>query len=375
MTTGRSHCLLAAALAAVAAFQLAGCDRSSSSRAAVNSTPAIARLVRQDGSAVLELGPGGLPGMTVVGVRKVAISGVLETTGRVTFDEQRVASIVSRVAGRIEQARAVQWDSVRRGEPIVKLYSPDFMTAEAEYLQAQETRRVSAAPAVAGGQRIAAAMVEAARRKLELLGMEPADVAALRAPSPTVWMRAPISGTVLKNQARAGMAVSPGDVLYQLGTLGDVWIVADIYEVDLARVHLGQTMEAATTAFPGEVFRGVISRISPDIDPNTHTLEIRCTIRNPGLKLKPQMLAIVRIVTSPSYALVVPQEALVFDTDGYYAFVRTSRGFERRKVTIEAWHERGASRVLSGLNAGEQVVAAESLQVNSLWHRMAGGNW
>jgi membrane fusion protein, heavy metal efflux system len=89
--------------------------------------------------------------------------------------------------------------------------------------------------------------------------------------------------------------------------------------------------------------------------------------------LKPQMLARVRVVTRPGAALVVPQEALVFDTNDYYVFVDLGgRHFERRKVTIGPWKEQGFARVLSGLKAGERVVAAESIQVDALWHEANG---
>jgi Cu(I)/Ag(I) efflux system membrane fusion protein len=178
---------------------------------------------------------------------------------------------------------------------------------------------------------------------------------------------------VIDNKAVRGIAVNPGDVLYSLGTLDDVWIVADLYEDDLARVHEGQRLEAVTTAYPDQVFTGFISRISPNIDPNTHTLQIRCEVNNPGDKLKPQMLARVRIVTRTGAALLVPQESLVFDTEDYYVFVDLGGGrFERRKVTIGAWKEQGAARVLSGLAAGDRVVAAESIQLNALWHEARG---
>jgi Cu(I)/Ag(I) efflux system membrane fusion protein len=268
---------------------------------------------------------------------------------------------------------------VRRGEQIVALYSPDFMSAEAEYLQAQITAKLTSTPAfttsagVAPGENLGAAMVSAARRKLELLGMEEADIAAIRAPNPTVWMRAPISGTVIENKAMRGGAVNPGDVLYSLGTLGDVWIIANIYEDDLARVHAGQHLEAVTTAYPDEIFSGFISRISPGVDPNTHTVQIRCEVSNPRGQLKPEMLARVRITTNPGYALVVPMESLVFDTNGYYVYVDLGGGkYDRRKVEIGSWKKQGWARVVSGLRASERVVVAESIQFNALWHQANG---
>jgi membrane fusion protein, copper/silver efflux system len=374
VNTRRSFALVAA-FAALGALGIAGCQGSAPSRAASEPTPVIPQLIRQTGGPeLMRLSPTDVPGMRLATVTRVELPSVLETTGQVTFDDRRVATIVSRVAGRIEDTRVSLWDTVRRGQPIVALYSPDFMTAEAEYIQAEATARVSLAPAVAGADELAAAMVSAARRKLELLGMDDADIRAIKAPpSPTIWMRAPISGIVVEKKALRGAAVSPGDVLFTLGTLDDVWITADIYEDDLARVHEGQQLEAVTTAFPKEIFKGTIARVSPNIDPNTHTAQIRCEVRNPGFKLKPQMLARVRIITRPGSALVVPQDALVFETDSYYVFVEARPGLlERRKVAIASWNEQGYARVISGLEAGDRVVTGETLQVNALWHQAHG---
>ncbi len=374
-TAAISLCALAALAGFAALAVLNGCESSSPGSAAVDTPPApVPQIIHQtNGEELLQLDSARVPGTTFGEVREVELPSVLEANGQVTFDDRRVSSIVSRVAGRIEQVRVSQWDSVRRGEPIVALYSPDFMTAEAEYLQAKQTAHLSSAPGIAPTAGLAASMEDAAERKLELLGMEPADIRAISAPSPTVWMRAPIGGTVIENKATRGAAVSPGDVLYTLGTLNDVWITANIYEDDLARVHEGQDLEAVTTAYPDEVFKGVISRVSPGIDPATFTAQIRCTVANPGLKLKPQMLARVRIVTRPGQALVVPQQALVFDTDSYFAYVRVTPGaVARRKVVITSWNEKGYARVVSGLSSGDTVVVAGSLQVDELWREAHG---
>ncbi len=364
---------LLCALATLVALH--GCEGSSPSRAAVDTPPApVPQIIHQsNGEDLLQLDPTRVPGATLGEVREVELPAVLEANGQVTFDDRRVSSIVSRVAGRIEQVRVSQWDNVRRGEPIVALYSPDFMTAEAEYLQAKQTTHLSGAPGIAATAGLAASMQDAAERKLELLGMEQADIRAISVPNPTVWMRAPIGGTVIDNKATRGAAVSPGDVLYTLGTLNDVWITANIYEDDLARVHEGQALEAVTTAYPDDVFKGVISRVSPGIDPTTFTAQIRCTVANPGLKLKPQMLARVRIVTRPGLALVVPQQALVFDTDSYFAYVRVApNAVARRKVAITSWNEKGYARVVSGLSTGDTVIVAGALQVDELWRAAHG---
>ncbi|MGO9058899.1 MAG: efflux RND transporter periplasmic adaptor subunit [Candidatus Binataceae bacterium] len=362
----------------VAALALvAGCQRAPVAGAAADTTPSLPRLEKQsDGTDALRFSPGQLHRMTFATVKELPLPAVLEANGQVTFDDRRVATIISRVTGRIDELRTSQWDTVRHGEQVMSLYSPDLMTAEAEYLEAtssaSQTGRTGSQTDIfgmpAGSLGMTANLKAAAVRKLELLGFSPADVAAIRTPSASVWMRAPISGIVVSKNVVRGQQVNPGDQLFSLATLEQVWITADIYEDDLSRVHVGQTLQAVTTAYPDEMFSGVIDRISPNIDPNTHTLELRCRIMNRGLKLKPQMLARIRIVTKSGYALVVDERALVFDTDRYYAFVLApGKVIVRREVAIRSWNERGYARVVHGLSVGDRVVAAQSVEVDSLW--------
>jgi len=302
----------------------------------------------------------------------VQLPGMVVTTGQISFDDRRVANIISRVSGRIEEVRVSQWDSVRRGQPILTLYSPDLMTAEAEYLQAKMSVP-ALADGSAGDQEFADSMVEAAKKKLELLGVEPDQIEMIKTASPTFVMRAPISGTVVQNQALRGSAVNPGDVLYSVGTLDDVWITGDIYEDELARVQVGQQLEAVTTAYPDQVFRGTIARISPNIDPNTHTLQVRCQVNNPGLRLKPQMLATMKIMVRPGQALIVPLESVIFETENYFVYVALGDNrFERREVVIGSWSQQGYARVISGLDPGDRVVTTEALQVDEMWHEAQG---
>ena len=367
--------IIVVALALLTASFGSACHSDSHAGMTVPAVPTqnVPQLVQKDGQEFLSLKLSDVPGMTYSQVQEVALPGILETTGQINFVDDRVSTISSRVQGRIENMRVATWDNVRKGELVLQLYSPDFMLGEAEYLQAQTTSRMTPKSSIAGSIDMVQSMLFASRRKLELMGMSDADIDGIKSAAPTIWIRAPVSGTVVQNKATIGSAVNPGDVLYQLGTLDKVWLNADIYEVDLARVKVGQRLEAVTTAFPDEVFKGEIARISPNIDPNAHTAQLRCEIQNPGLKLKPQMLARVKIITSASTALVVPQQALVFDGDSYCAFVEVSNGaIERRVVEIGSWNEHGYARVLSGLKPGERVIVKEAIQVNALWHEAHG---
>ncbi|MBV8056274.1 MAG: efflux RND transporter periplasmic adaptor subunit [Deltaproteobacteria bacterium] len=357
---------------------LFGCDSSVVSRAAADapsSAPSsdMPHLVSQGGQELMTVDLSRIEGLSIGSVKVVALPGVLEAVGQVNFDDRLVSTIISRVTGRLEDIKVSQWDTVRAGENILSLYSPDFMTAEAEYLEASSGPRITGPLITSGTYDMGADLKTAAIKKLELLGLSPADIADIKQATPSRWMRAPISGIVVTKLALRGAQVNPGDQLFSLATLQRVWITADIYEDDLSRVHTGQSLEATTAVYPGQTFKGVVDRISPALDPNVHTLQLLCQIKNPGEKLKPQMLARVRIVTRPGMALVVPQTALVFEGNVYYAFVQIGPNtIERRTVQVATWNDQGYARVVSGLKSGERVVTRKSLQLDAVWRAAHG---
>jgi len=360
------------------ALSAIGCHSSVQSQLETKSaTSEIATLVHQsDGSELMvianaqaEEGPIGI-------VRQVPLPGFLKATGLVTFDDKLVSTIISRLTGRIEEIRSSQWEMVRRGELVMKVYSPDYMSAEAEYLAASSGVSQSRGPGVQNevfglpaAFSMAASLKEAAVRKLELLGFSSADIATIRTPSPFVWVPAPISGIIVSKNVVRGQQVNPGDQLLALATLQRVWITADIHEDNVARVKVGQSLEAVTAPYPDEVFKGTVERISPALDPNNHTLQLRCQVANPRSLLKPQMLARVRLITSPRVALVMPQSALVFDDNAYFAFIVVSADrVERRRVELGNWNEPGYARVVDGMKASDRFLTTESLKFNALWH-------
>src|SRR5216684_1736116 len=181
----------------VAALALvAGCQRAQVESAAADKTPSLPRLERQsDGSDALRFGDSQLSRMTFATVKEIPLPAVLEANGQVTFDDRRVATIISRVAGRVDELRTSQWDTVRRGEQVMSLYSPDLMTAEAEYLEATSSGSQTGGSDTeyfglpAGSLSMTANLKAAAARKLELLGFSPPDIAAIRKPSASVRMR------------------------------------------------------------------------------------------------------------------------------------------------------------------------------------------
>jgi len=376
--TARAHLKGASALltALLALSVLSGCDSTAPTEAETNPAPSeVATLIHQgDGPELLVVANVQAEEGAIDTVTQAPLPSALEATGQVTFDDKLVSTIISRLTGRIEEMESSQWEMVHRGQLVMKIYSPDYMSAEAEYLAAassstQGGSTQTEAYGMPAGLSMGASLKAAAERKLDLLGFSPAEIAAIHSASPSVWVRAPISGIIVSKNVVRGQGVNPGDQLLALATLQRVWITADIYQEDLSRVRVGQSLEAVTASYPGVIFKGTVQKISPALDPNIHTLQLRCQIDNPGSMLKPQMLAQVRLVTPPRQALVIRQSALVFDDNAYFVFIVTGAdSVERRKVEIGDWSEPGYARVVSGLQPGDRFLTTESLKFNALWH-------
>src|ERR1700691_5803819 len=167
---------------------LVGCDSSTVSRAAAEAPSSnIPQLVTQGGDRewmVINLSQ--IEGLSVGSVQVIALPGILEAVGQVNFDDRLVSTIISRVIGRLEDIRVSQWDTVRAGENILSLYSPDFMTAEAEYLEALSSPSRIIGPGIpAGTYEMTADLKTAAIKKLELVGLSPADIADIKQATPS----------------------------------------------------------------------------------------------------------------------------------------------------------------------------------------------
>ncbi len=268
-----------------------GCDGSAVSRAAAeppSSNPAsnMPQLVTQGGQEWMTINLSQIQGLSIGSVQVVPLPGILEAVGQVNFDDRLVSTIISRVTGRLEDIKVSQWDTVRAGENILSLYSPDFMTAEAEYLETMSGPKRIVGPGIpAGTYDMTADLKTAAIKKLELLGLSPADIAGIKQATPSRWMRAPITGIVVTKLALRGAQVNPGDQLFSLATLERVWINADIYEDDLSRVHTGQSLEAVTAAYPDETFKGVVDRISPPSIPTSTHFSFSVRFKTPDRNL------------------------------------------------------------------------------------------
>jgi membrane fusion protein, copper/silver efflux system len=308
-----------------------------------------------------------LIGVRTVAVTEQALTRRLRTTGIVRFDESRWTDVNVRTEGWIRKLYVERTgDVVRRGQPLLAIYSPELATAQAEYLLAVRTRDVIASRQANTEQ--ADLLVSAARQRLERWDVPEDHLATLaerREVAPLITFRSPVAGIVMEKRAVDGMRVMPGDSLYRIVDAAVVWVEADVYESDVSMVRVGQRAEVTLEAWPGEVIAGTVRWIAPTMDEATRTVKVRLELPNRNGRLKPGMFAQADLLTSVPRGPVVPADALL-DTGGQqYVFVTDGEGyFEPRRIRTGHRLE-GRVQVLEGVKAGEQVASSATFFIDS----------
>jgi Cu(I)/Ag(I) efflux system membrane fusion protein len=296
-----------------------------------------------------------------LGVRTAPVAtsktaGVLIVPGLVRPDEKKLTVVQVRASGWLEKlyVRTAN-ETVRRGQRLAELYSPEIVEAQEELLVLMRQ----------GDRRLA----DAARGRLVTLGVAPEAVDAIARSHELVRrvsVVAPASGVVSEINVREGMAVNPAQSLFTLLDLSTVWVIAQVAESDAALVKQGTPAEVSFAALPGEVFKGRIDYVYPELNGQTRQLRARIALANPGGRLKPNMLAEVKLAQSTSMErLTVPSEAVI--TTGRRSVVIRALDesrFEPTEVKI-GLESGGQTEILSGLKANERVVVSGQFLLDS----------
>jgi len=290
----------------------------------------------------------------------------LRTVGMVAPDEGAVAVVTSRVTGWVEKVMVSQsGERVKKGQPLAKIYGIELNAAQLNYLNAIKwTRDWSAGQSQQGTQ----ALEVDARQRLVLNGFTALDIAELeekKSPLEFLTVRAPIDGYVGRRGVQVGGYVTPGQELYEIADIANVWVLADVYEADIGRVHAGQRATLALQALPGESFTGKVAYLYPAVNPQSRTMQARVVVPNTKGRLRPGMYADVTIDLGMSEGTTIPADALVDTGESQYVFVALPGGrFEPRAVTVGA---RTAEKVqiLRGVHPGENVVTTANFLIDS----------
>jgi cobalt-zinc-cadmium efflux system membrane fusion protein len=330
----------------------------------------------------------------VAPVTEQVVDDTIVTSGTITLDDMRTAHVYSPVTGRVVKVEVQLGQRVKRGDALAIIESPDVGTAlsdehkaEADLIAAEHdlsrkrdlfAQNAAAAADVEASEdaeRNAKAELERARQKVFLLRSGNVD-----AVSQTFTLTSPIDGEVLLWNIGPGMEVqgqysggasapvtgslvgttNPGE-LFTIGELDKVWVLGDIYEIDLARVHIGQHARVTTVTYPGQVFDGTVDWISGSLDPNTRTAKVRCTFDNPDRKLRPMMYSTVRIAVDQRKALAIPRSAILHLGEYKVVFVQVGdtdgkQRFERLPIDVDDSDETPYVAVRHGVEAGQKIV-------------------
>jgi Cu(I)/Ag(I) efflux system membrane fusion protein len=213
----------------------------------------------------------------------------IRTSGKLDYNEQRVAYITARIDGRVDRVYAdVVGIKIKANDHLVDIYSPTLNVTQAELLNALESYEQKP------NDRFAKSNLEAVRTRLLLFGILPEQIAELerrRQDTSHLTIYSPISGIIVEKNVREQQYVEKGDMLYRIAELDPIWLYLDIYEYDLAWIRYGQPVEVSVEAYPSETFSGTIVFIEPFLNDETRSVKVRVNLKNPDYRLKPAMYA------------------------------------------------------------------------------------
>jgi len=309
----------------------------------------------------------------------------LRLPGKVTYDETRLTHITAWVPGRITKLYADYTGmTVRAGQPMVELFSPDLYSAKKELLSARrlvDGLRPDQKGVLASTARTT---LEAARQKLVLLGMTTSQVEEVETAetvSEYTTISAPIGGIVVDKMATEGAYVRTGDRLYTIADLSHVWVTLEAYESDLPWLEVGQKAEFTSPSLPGHSFTGAVAFVDPVLDDRTRTAEVRFDIDNSDYKLKPDMFVtgVITAGSSDGFAetgrhgadespLLIPATAPLLTGERAVVYIRVADTedpvFEGRQVILGP--RTGDHYIVrSGLSEGDQVVTNGAFKIDS----------
>lgn len=319
----------------------------------------------------------------VITVQPADFPRVLRLTGAVAFNGFQTTPVITQVGGPVSRLVVSPGQQVSKGQPMLYVSSPDYSQLRANYLKARDAHSLAhknyvraqdlyAHHAIAerdlqaaeSAETQAQADLQTAEQSLKILGIPRPDTLAERPVSPEVPLIAPLSGEAVERLCAPGQLIQAGVTqCFTISNMKTVWVLANVYEDQLAYVHVGDPVTIKTDAYP-DVFRGRISFMGAALDPTSRTLQARIDTANPQGKLRKDMYVTATVVAGKiSNALLVPDSAVLRDAENepfVYVEAATPGQFARRQVKLGE-SDSGKTQIVSGLKAGERVVGDGSL--------------
>jgi multidrug efflux pump subunit AcrA (membrane-fusion protein) len=324
-----------------------------------------------DGAVVIDPATIQNMGVRTAPVERRDLARSVRAVGRVAYDERRVSHVHTKVQGWIEKLFVdFVGQEVKRGQPLLEIYSPELVATQEELLLAARYRDATKESPFDDVRSGGEALFEATKRRLALWDIPERDIERLLETGDvkrTLTLYAPEAGFVTRLGVRSGMEVQPNTNLYAIADLSKVWVLADVYEYELPWLELGLEATVELSYLPGEPIRGTLTYIAPFLDPETRTIEVRLELDNQDGRLKPEMFGNAVIAGIPRLnALAIPSNAVIRSGKRTIAIVAKGEGrFEPRELALGLDTQDGWLEVLSGLDEGERVVVSSQFLIDS----------
>ena len=294
-------------------------------------------------------------GMRLATVRRASLEGDLNASAVIDYNQRDVAIVQARAVGFVHRVYSrAPGDVIAAGAPLVDLLIPEWAGAQGEYLAVRRTGD--------------AALIEAARRRLLLLGMSEALIAQVERTGrsrTTVTIASPSAGAIRTLGVRAGMSVTPGMTLAEISGLSTVWLNAAIPELQAGRLRVGQAVEVALAAFPGERFSGRLTALLPEVSGDSRTLTARIEMANRAGRLRPGMYGQITFGGGGGAVLAVPSEAVIRTGERTLVMLARPEGRYQPAEVRTGRESGGMTEIVAGLAEGERLVASGQFLIDS----------
>lgn len=300
-------------------------------------------------------------GVTTATAEKRKLVRSIRALGTIQADESRIYAVTTKFEGWIRHLYVkATGQAIKRGQPLLEIYSPELVTAQQEYLiarQGQQMLQLGSKQA----RDTTAQLAENALQRLHYWDIAPAQIQRLQRqgkPLDTLPLQAQVNGVVLEKPAQEGMRFMPGELLFRIADLSHVWLLAEVFEQDIGTVRLGQTVQVDINAYPERFFEGKVSFIYPTLSTETRTVKVRVELANGEGLLKPGLFGGVTLTTQEEkdVRLVIPDSAVIDSGTRQIVLLQRNEGrFEPRPVKLGRQVD-GYFEVLEGLDEGDTVV-------------------
>jgi Cu(I)/Ag(I) efflux system membrane fusion protein len=297
-----------------------------------------------------------LANVKTVIARSMMLRKEIRAVGTISAAEPNVRRISARFPGRLDHLYLTYTgQTVRKGDPVADVYSPEAISAQQEFLLALGSSESVQHPDGESG------LLAQSREKLVRWGFTRGQIDRLvqtQKVQDVVTIYSPIGGTVIQKKVDPQHYAATGEDLYEVADLSTVWMNADVYEYEMRALKVGQTVEATSDAYPGTRFTGRITFISPSIDPSSRTVRVRAEFANPLGRLRTDMFVDASIRVQLPEAIAVPASAVLSTGQRNVIWVQKEEGiFEPRYVVLGESAE-GFYQILEGIHGGD--IVAES---------------